>query len=88
MLSQERTADVAWKARAKCRGLDPDLFFPGKGESTKEAKRVCASCPVQPECLAYGLDEFFGIWGGEPERQRRVLRRTAGRKKLRQFVSA
>ena len=30
-----------WQARANCMGVDPDLFFPERGASTKEAKEVC-----------------------------------------------
>lgn len=67
-----------WFAQAACRGLDPDLFFPERGESVRQAKAVCASCPVAAECLATALNngEKHGIWGGLSEKQRRVLRRT------------
>lgn len=66
-----------WQQRAACRGMDPELFFPGRGESTREAKAACAQCPVRDECLsaAYGGSERFGIWGGLSERERRVERR-------------
>jgi hypothetical protein len=52
-------------------------FFPEKGGSTREAKRVCLSCDVRSECLEYALahDERFGIWGGLSERERRRLKR-------------
>jgi hypothetical protein len=29
-----------WQARANCMGVDPDLFFPERGASTREAKEV------------------------------------------------
>ena len=66
-----------WQTRANCLGVDPDLFFPERGASTKEAKSVCAGCEVKPECLEYALSngEKFGIWGGLSERERRRLRR-------------
>lgn len=66
-----------WRQRAACRGLDPEIFFPERGESTREAKAVCAGCPVRPECLEYALDarEVNGIWGGKSERERRSIRR-------------
>jgi len=71
-----------WQNRANCMGVDPDLFFPERGASTREAKAVCHGCVVQNECLGYALDnaEKFGIWGGLSERERRRLRRerTAG----------
>jgi len=64
-----------WHANANCLGCDPELFFPGQGESTREAKEVCAGCVVQDECLADHLYEKYGIWGGKSERERRGLRR-------------
>lgn len=61
--------------RGLCAQADPEEFFPEKGASTSQAKRVCASCPVRAECLEYALDrgERYGIWGGTSERQRRAL---------------
>jgi WhiB family redox-sensing transcriptional regulator len=65
----------AWKAQAACRGKDPELFFPTQGDHAPEAKALCASCPVQAECLNYALvaAEDFGIWGGIGEHARRNL---------------
>ena len=70
------TRPPARMAEALCAEVDPDLFYPEKGGSTREAKQVCARCSVQAECLAYALnhDERFGIWGGTSERQRRRLK--------------
>ena len=71
---------LAWQADALCAQTDPEAFFPEKGGSTREAKRICESCEVRAECLEYALenDERFGIWGGLSERERRKLRREAG----------
>jgi WhiB family redox-sensing transcriptional regulator len=68
--------DESWRLDALCAETDPEAFFPEKGGSTREAKRVCASCPVRMECLEFALgnDERFGIWGGLSERERRRLR--------------
>jgi WhiB family redox-sensing transcriptional regulator len=70
---------LGWQDRALCAQTDPEAFFPEKGGSTREAKRVCSSCEVRAECLEYALanDERFGIWGGLSERERRKLRRRA-----------
>ncbi|GAA4434153.1 hypothetical protein GCM10023169_41410 [Georgenia halophila] len=70
---------LAWQDRALCAQTDPEAFFPEKGGSTREAKRVCTSCDVKSECLEYALahDERFGIWGGMSERERRKLKRRA-----------
>lgn len=66
-----------WQERALCAQTDPEAFFPEKGGSTREAKRVCTGCDVRSECLEYALenDERFGIWGGLSERERRKLKR-------------
>ncbi|WP_454165480.1 WhiB family transcriptional regulator [Gordonia iterans] len=66
-----------WQERALCAQTDPEAFFPEKGGSTREAKRICHGCEVKAECLEYALgnDERFGIWGGLSERERRRLKR-------------
>ena len=71
------TGDRSWQDYANCLGVDPDLFFPERGASTKEAKEVCRGCVVREECLEYALtnSEKFGIWGGMSERERRRIRR-------------
>ncbi|MGI9063665.1 MAG: WhiB family transcriptional regulator [Pseudonocardiaceae bacterium] len=64
-----------WRVRSACRE-DPDrLFVPGAAQ--REAKRVCAPCPVRARCLAEALDRRieFGVWGGMTERERRALLR-------------
>lgn len=68
-----------WRADALCAQVDPELFFPEKGGSTRGAKKVCGSCEVREQCLAYALanDQRFGIWGGLSERERRQLKPTA-----------
>jgi WhiB family redox-sensing transcriptional regulator len=70
---------LGWQERALCAQTDPEAFFPEKGGSTREAKKVCAGCEVRGECLEYALahDERFGIWGGLSERERRKLKRRA-----------
>jgi WhiB family redox-sensing transcriptional regulator len=62
-----------------CRQVDPDLFFPDHGANlTKRARKVCASCPVMDECLAYALAHpgILGVWGGTSEGERRRLAKT------------
>lgn len=68
-----------WQERALCAQTDPEAFFPEKGGSTREAKRICTRCDVKPECLEFALahDERFGIWGGLSERERRKVKREA-----------
>ncbi len=68
---------LGWQEQALCAQTDPEAFFPEKGGSTREAKKVCLSCEVRVECLEYALekDERFGIWGGLSERERRRLKK-------------
>lgn len=68
-----------WQERALCAQTDPEAFFPEKGGSTREAKKICLGCDVRGECLQYALDmdEKFGIWGGLSERERRKLKKKA-----------
>ena len=79
-VSPEDEDELGWQDRALCAQTDPEAFFPEKGGSTRDAKRVCRSCEVRAECLEYALehDERFGIWGGMSERERRRLKREAG----------
>jgi WhiB family redox-sensing transcriptional regulator len=73
-----------WQEQANCLGVDPDLFFPERGASTREAKAVCRGCEVRGECLEYALahGEKFGIWGGLSERERRRVRRQRALERL------
>ncbi|MDA8287731.1 MAG: WhiB family transcriptional regulator [Actinomycetota bacterium] len=70
-------AERSWQSRANCMGVDPELFFPERGSSTREAKEVCRGCVVQADCLEFAIanGEKFGIWGGMSERERRRVRR-------------
>jgi WhiB family redox-sensing transcriptional regulator len=78
------TSAGPWTRDANCRGKDPDLFFPTRGERTQPAKDICASCPVRLQCLEYALanQEGFGVWGGlsAKQRQRILIRRNAERR--------
>jgi WhiB family redox-sensing transcriptional regulator len=65
---------------AACRrpGVDPEWFFPHRGQQTKRAKAVCSDCPERAACLAWALGDHrtrvVGIWGGTTELDRRKLR--------------
>jgi WhiB family redox-sensing transcriptional regulator len=67
-----------WREEARCRGMDPDIFFHGRRRSAARARRICAGCPVVGECLDYAISEklWFGVWGGMTPRERRVVWRT------------
>ncbi|TFB54069.1 WhiB family transcriptional regulator [Cryobacterium sp. Hz7] len=70
---------LSWQSDSLCAQTDPEAFFPEKGGSTRDAKKICSSCEVKTQCLQYALanDERFGIWGGLSERERRKLRKRA-----------
>ncbi len=72
----------SWRAQARCRDVDPALFFPvgvtGDAEvQIRQAKRVCRECAVRLECLEFALrtNQEYGIWGGKDEEERRIIRR-------------
>ncbi len=68
---------LPWFSQAACAEADPDAWYPAKGAKVRDAKRVCARCPVAPECLDYALatGQGHGIWGGLSVNQRRKLAR-------------
>jgi hypothetical protein len=58
-------------------GVEPDIFFPGRGETRAAERVICAECAVRRECLETALAnrEELGIFGGTSEKERRQLRR-------------
>ncbi|MDW4910352.1 WhiB family transcriptional regulator [Streptomyces sp. ADMS] len=75
---------MEWLRLAACVGEDPELFFPvgtaGPAlRDTATAKRVCARCPVPPQCLDWALrsGQTSGVWGGTCDGERAALLRTA-----------
>lgn len=72
--------DRSWIEHAACRGMGAHLFYPedktrNSNRQAATAKKICAQCPVQEQCLEYGLGENFGIWGATSVRDRRSVRR-------------
>ncbi|MEU2143585.1 WhiB family transcriptional regulator [Streptomyces globisporus] len=73
-----------WMLSAVCAGIDPELWH-GTGGNITKAKRICASCPVRPQCEAYGRDlegaaslkERHGVWGGTDAKTRSRRRKQA-----------
>lgn len=66
-------ADLAWQDHAVCQYTDPELFYPPEGRTGTAARKICRTCPVQAECLAWAIrhSEIEGIWGGLNEDERR-----------------
>lgn len=77
MFEEPQPSDEDWAEKALCPQTDPEAFYPEKGGSTKDAKKVCQRCPVSKQCLQWALDndERYGVWGGLSERERRRLKR-------------
>lgn len=74
-----------WMDQALCGNVDPSVFFPVKGGSSREAKRICGICPVKQQCLDFALEResqhdasvMAGIYGGLSPKQRAELRRAS-----------
>ncbi len=85
-LDDEERAEVeaTWRARAACRGANPETFFPlGDGEQLPsgayaEARMICGGCDVREVCLAVHLHEGFGCYGASTPKERLMLRRQRG----------
>lgn len=63
---------------AVCAQTDQDGFFPERGISGRQAKKVCLNvCTVREQCLEYALknEERWGIWGGTTEHERRKMKK-------------
>ena len=67
-----------WRARARCRDVDPEIFFPTAESGhlleagVAEARTVCAGCPVTAQCLEFARDRLpYGIAGGLTPAERR-----------------
>lgn len=84
--------DGAWRDEARCKGVDPEMFYPGRGARRVDVgtpRDVCDACPVAAPCLAYALMGTwgkFGVWGRTSEKDRRRIRRAWDRDLTRSFV--
>lgn len=81
MLEDSAAADPLWHERAACRGRNVELFFSEEPADIRAALRLCRSCPVQQPCYeaAMANREYFGVWGGTTERERRRVFRAERR---------
>jgi len=72
-----------WQQEGLCRGMSSEQFFvedhqhaqPRRASRTREAKALCARCPVAQMCLIHALaiPETYGIWGGTTAAERTHL---------------
>lgn len=77
--SPQSSEDLRWMDDAICKGRT-HLFFPPKAERPQarvrreaQARKLCASCPVQETCQSFARDNReYGYWGGESEEERHL----------------
>lgn len=59
--------------------MDPEAWYPEKGQSSSQAKQLCTGCEFVRPCLAWALEnDEWGVWGGTTRDQRRDLRQQFG----------
>lgn len=61
---------LGWQEHAICVDYDPEMFFDPARE--REAKSVCAGCPVQAACRDFGRSQAAGVWGGKVRNSQRT----------------
>ena len=77
----EKPLREEWQTDASCASNWPEIFFPGKGESYANARKICAQCAVLEECLEYAMQsegsaasgDRFGMFGGLTPKERYEL---------------
>ena len=64
LVSKNRLPD--WYSLGACRGSDVNKFFETLDrQAIQECVKVCSECPVQDECLGFGMvNGESGVWGG------------------------
>ena len=71
LIMETRNAQAEWRWFAACKGMDPDIFFAGKGPGANDtARAICAECPVSAECLRDLGQYYGGFIGGMTTTQR------------------
>lgn len=83
MIGNEWTNDRPhiWQDDALCATTDPELFFPDKGGSILQARKICDQCDVRLQCLEFALlnEHFHGVYGGLSPKQRRSMNKRVER---------
>lgn len=77
----DRLRREPWRSFAACATANAETFFPDstdqadKVQTVRDARAICAPCPVKLECLAFALaGRDRGIWAGTTEEQREASR--------------
>lgn len=63
-----------------CRDIpNPHIFFSDKYADQQAAKWVCGACDVMEECAEWAMrHEYWGVWGGLTDFERKQIRRAEG----------
>ena len=69
----DEPVESSWQDYANCLGVDPDLFFPERGASTREAKEVAFDAAVETDDLPNAL--LGATVGGYAQPDHRELQR-------------
>ena len=71
---------MTWHAQANCLGVDPEVFYPERGDMAafRTAVAISQGCPVIEQCLEENMAEKDGIFGGLSGNQRREYRKVHG----------
>lgn len=70
-------ATPAWMDSASCAQTgDPDAWFPGMGQTSHLAVRICQACPVREMCAEYAIADpsLEGTWAGMSSLTRQRIR--------------
>jgi len=71
LIMEQRNAQAGWRWFAACKGMDPDIFFAGKGPGANDhARTICGRCPVRADCLRDLGQYYGGFIGGMTTTQR------------------
>jgi WhiB family redox-sensing transcriptional regulator len=71
LIMEQRNAQAGWRWFAACKGMDPDIFFAGKGPGANDhARAICGRCPVRADCLRDLGQYYGGFIGGMTTTQR------------------
>ena len=71
LIMEARNAQAGWRWFAACKGMDPDIFFAGKGQGANDhARAICGRCPVRADCLRDLGQYYGGFIGGMTTTQR------------------
>lgn len=79
ILMPRPSSDDSWMVEGICNSTDPELWFPEKGKSAKQAIGICRECPVRQKCLEWAIshNETVGVWGGITPDERKRMRTNA-----------